>query len=125
MEISLPDERFPPSPSGPCSPPSGGPARAAFGGHRAVQFRYARCTHAQGAAALLPAPAATPTPSPTSTNYNQSAGSSTLNLGSNFLERLGNQAFGGINRVSRTNPGGGGASESAEDCILEIMLGSI
>lgn len=62
-----------------------------------------------------PTPAPSPTPVPTSTNYDQSAGNSTLNLGSGFLERLGNQASGGINRVSRTNPGGGGASESAED----------
>lgn len=62
-----------------------------------------------------PTPSPIPTPSATSTNYNQSAGSSTLNLGSNFLERLGSQASGGVNRVSRTNPGGGGASESAED----------
>ncbi|QAU39209.1 autotransporter outer membrane beta-barrel domain-containing protein [Bradyrhizobium guangdongense] len=62
-----------------------------------------------------PTPSSIPTPSATSTNYNQSADSSTLNLGSNFLERLGSQASGGVNRVSRTNPGGGGASESAED----------
>src|SRR6185369_12148408 len=36
-------------------------------------------------------------------------------LGSNFLERLGNRASGGIDRSLRTNPGGGGASESTED----------
>ena len=36
------------------------------------------------------------------------------NLGSNFLERLGNQASNGFSRLQRTNPGGGGASESAE-----------
>lgn len=62
-----------------------------------------------------PTPTASPTPTPTATNYDQSAGNSALNLGSGFLERLGNQASGGINRVSRTNPGGGGASESTED----------
>lgn len=62
-----------------------------------------------------PTASPTPTPTPTATNYDQSAGNSALNLGSNFLERLGNQASGGINRVSRTNPGGGGASESTED----------
>jgi len=67
------------------------------------------------AASPRPRPTPSPTPSPTSTNYNQSAGSSTLDLSSNFLERLGNQASSGINRSSRTNPGGGGASESAED----------
>lgn len=62
-----------------------------------------------------PTPSPTPVPSPTSTNYDQSTGSSALNLGSNFLERLGNQASGGINRAFRTNPGGGGASASTED----------
>ena len=67
------------------------------------------------APAALPRPRPSPTPSPTSTNYDQSAGNSTLDLGSNFLERLGNRASGGINRSSRANPGGGGASENAED----------
>lgn len=72
-----------------------------------------------------PTPTPTPTPSPTpipmpismptATNYDQSAGNSSLNLGSNFLERLGNQASGGVNRAFRTNPGGGGASASTED----------
>ncbi|MEZ2141390.1 autotransporter outer membrane beta-barrel domain-containing protein [Bradyrhizobium sp. DN5] len=62
-----------------------------------------------------PTPSPTPVPMPTSTNYDQSAGNSTLNLGSGFLERLGNQASSGINRASRTNPGGGGASASTED----------
>lgn len=66
-----------------------------------------------------PTPTPTPTPSPTpvpiATNYDQSAGNSALNLGSNFLERLGNQASGGVNRAFRTNPGGGGAAASTED----------
>ncbi|OKO82861.1 autotransporter outer membrane beta-barrel domain-containing protein [Bradyrhizobium sp. AS23.2] len=62
-----------------------------------------------------PTPSPTPVPVPTSINYDQSAGNSTLNLGSWFLERLGNQASGGFNRAFRTNPGGGGASESTED----------
>ncbi|MBR0927326.1 MULTISPECIES: autotransporter outer membrane beta-barrel domain-containing protein [Bradyrhizobium] len=62
-----------------------------------------------------PTPSPTPMPSPTATNYDQSVGNSALNLGSNFLERLGNQASGGFNRASRTNPGGGGASASTED----------
>lgn len=56
-----------------------------------------------------------PTPSPTSANDDQSAGNSMLDLGSGFLERLGNQASGGFNRALRTNPGGGGASASTED----------
>jgi hypothetical protein len=47
-------------------------------------------------------------------NSNVSSGAAVANLGSSFLERLGNQATGGFNRVSRTNPGGGGASEAAE-----------
>jgi uncharacterized protein with beta-barrel porin domain len=37
-----------------------------------------------------------------------------LNLGSNFLERLGNQATNGFVRESRANPGGGGASETTD-----------
>lgn len=62
-----------------------------------------------------PRPTPSPTPTPSSTNYDQSAGNSALDLGSNFLERLGSQASGGVNRAFRTNPGGGGASVSTED----------
>jgi uncharacterized protein with beta-barrel porin domain len=62
-----------------------------------------------------PSPSPIPIPIPTSINYDQSAGNSTLNLGSGFLERLGNQASGGFNRAFRSNPGGGGASEGTED----------
>ena len=36
------------------------------------------------------------------------------NLGSSFLERLGNQASSGFGRALRTNPGGGGASEATD-----------
>jgi len=36
------------------------------------------------------------------------------NLGSNFLERLGNQASSGFGRALRNNPGGGGASEASD-----------
>ena len=36
------------------------------------------------------------------------------NLGSNFLERLGNRATSGFDKALRSNPGGGGASESTE-----------
>lgn len=43
-----------------------------------------------------------------------SAGSAVVNLGSSFLERLGDQASSGFGRASRTNPGGGGASETLE-----------
>jgi hypothetical protein len=48
-------------------------------------------------------------------NSDVSSGATVANLGSSFLERLANQASGGVNRNSRTNPGGGGASEAAED----------
>ena len=37
-----------------------------------------------------------------------------MNLGSNFLERLGNQATNGFVRSQRTDPGGGGASQATE-----------
>ena len=47
-------------------------------------------------------------------NADLSAGATVTNLGSNFLERLGNQASNGFNRMSRNNPGGGGASEATE-----------
>jgi uncharacterized protein with beta-barrel porin domain len=60
-------------------------------------------------------PRPSPSPTPTSINDDQSAGNTTLDLGSGFLERLGNQASNGFNRSFRTNPGGGGASEAASD----------
>ena len=37
------------------------------------------------------------------------------NLGSNFLERLGNQATNGFGSALRNNPAGGGASESTDE----------
>ncbi len=43
-----------------------------------------------------------------------SAGATVTNLGSNFLERLGNQASYGFGRALRNNPGGGGASEATD-----------
>jgi uncharacterized protein with beta-barrel porin domain len=61
-----------------------------------------------------PTPSPTPVPTPTQINSDVSAGSELLNLGSNFLERLGNQAANGFTRSLRNNPGGGGASEAAE-----------
>jgi uncharacterized protein with beta-barrel porin domain len=72
-------------------------------------------TATPGFAQIAPPVPPPPTPSPTSTNYDQAAGNSTLDLGSGFLERLGNQASGGFNRAFRSNPGGGGASASTED----------
>jgi uncharacterized protein with beta-barrel porin domain len=45
-------------------------------------------------------------------NSTVSAGATVTNLGSNFLERLG--TTNGFSRMLRTNPGGGGASESTD-----------
>jgi hypothetical protein len=42
-------------------------------------------------------------------NSEISAGNQVLNLGSSFLERLGNQATNGFDRSLRNNPAGGGA----------------
>ena len=61
-----------------------------------------------------PTPSPTPSPTPTVINGAVTSGVALTNLGSNFLERLGNQAGNGFNRLQRTNPGGGGASESTE-----------
>lgn len=47
-------------------------------------------------------------------NGDMSSGTQVLDLGSNFLERLGNQATNGFSAMLRGNPGGGGASEAAE-----------
>lgn len=71
-------------------------------------------------AGLLPSRAQTaaviagPGRTPTEVDSNLSAGGSALNLGSNFLERLGEQAGTFYSRSLRTNPDGGGASEEAE-----------
>ena len=61
-------------------------------------------------------PIAPPTPIPTPIMINSmvSSNAALANLGSNFLERLGNQSSNGFNRLQRTNPGGGGASESTD-----------
>ncbi len=61
-----------------------------------------------------PSPTPTPTPSPTAIDHNRSTGNATLDLGSGFLERLGNQASNGFDRTFRNNPGGGGASADTE-----------
>jgi uncharacterized protein with beta-barrel porin domain len=53
-------------------------------------------------------------PSRTDANIDMSAGATLTNLGSNFLERLGDQATNGFARAARNNPGGGGASEATE-----------
>jgi uncharacterized protein with beta-barrel porin domain len=61
-----------------------------------------------------PTASPTPTPIPTVINSTVSSGAALTNLGSSFLERLGNQSSNGFNRLQRTNPGGGRASESTE-----------
>jgi hypothetical protein len=61
-----------------------------------------------------PTPTPVPSPQPTTINSDLSAGAAVANLGSNFLERLGDQASGGFGRASRSNPGGGGASEATD-----------
>jgi uncharacterized protein with beta-barrel porin domain len=62
---------------------------------------------------FLPAPAP-PTPTPGEVNSGVSAGSTVTNLGSNFLERLGDQASSGFRGALRNNPGGGGAAEATD-----------
>ncbi len=59
-----------------------------------------------------PSPSPSPSPAPRMINFDTSSGTTTLNLGTSFLERLGNQASNGFGRTLRTNPGGGGASEA-------------
>lgn len=61
-----------------------------------------------------PIPPPTPIPTPIMVNSMVSSDAALANLGSSYLERLANQSSNGINRLQRTNPGGGGASESTE-----------
>ena len=61
-----------------------------------------------------PTPSPTPMPSPTAMNSTQASGATIANLGSSFLERLGNQASHGFGNTLRNNPGGGGASEATD-----------
>jgi uncharacterized protein with beta-barrel porin domain len=70
--------------------------------------------HAQGF--FVPPPP--PVPSSTSMNATQAAGNTVANLGSSFLERLGNQASHGFGNTLRNNPGGGGASEATDTPLL-------
>ena len=59
-----------------------------------------------------PTPLPSPSPTPTMINSSLSSGATITNLGSTFLERLGTSN--GLSRMLRTNPGGGGASESTD-----------
>jgi uncharacterized protein with beta-barrel porin domain len=51
-------------------------------------------------------------------NSDISAGSTVTNLGSSFLERLGNQATNGFGSAWRNNPGGGGASSGSDTPVF-------
>jgi hypothetical protein len=68
----------------------------------ALVFTVAAARSSVQAQTLTPPPAASPTPSPTPTAINSdlSAGAAVTNLGSNFLERLGNQATNGFGGAS-------------------------
>src|SRR5437763_15716112 len=57
---------------------------------------------------------APPMPSPTGIGSDLSAGAEVANLGSVFLERLGNQSSWGFGRALRDNQGGGGAAATIE-----------
>jgi uncharacterized protein with beta-barrel porin domain len=65
-------------------------------------------------AQIFAGPPPTPVPAASTITSDLSAGSGIANLGSNFLERLGDQATSGFGRASRSNPGGGGASEALD-----------
>jgi uncharacterized protein with beta-barrel porin domain len=80
----------------------------------AVALVFAAAAVSSAHAQLLPAPAPTPTPGITIISSEISVNNAVTNLGSGFLERLGNQATNGGSRIGRTNPAGGGASEAAE-----------
>src|SRR5689334_6496354 len=88
----------------------------------AVTFALALAAVSSPASAQSPTPTPTPTPTPSPTpsptptliNSDISVGSQVQNLGSNFLERLANQATNGFTRSQRTNPDGGGASQATE-----------
>jgi uncharacterized protein with beta-barrel porin domain len=81
----------------------------------ALAVATAPSVHAQ-TGFIPPTPTPAPMPAPTATHINSdiSSGGQVLNLGSNFLERLGNQATNGLNHIWNNNSGGGGASEVTE-----------
>jgi uncharacterized protein with beta-barrel porin domain len=85
----------------------------------AIAFAVAAAPSSVQAQTLTPngslAPRPTPSPTPTAINSDLSAGAAVTNLGSNFLERLGNQATNGLGGALRSNPAGGGASESTDE----------
>jgi uncharacterized protein with beta-barrel porin domain len=88
----------------------------------AIAFALAFAAASPAKAQLFPSPQPTPTPGITIISSDISAGQTVTNLGSNFLERLGNQATNGVNRIGRSNPGGGGASEATDTPKLRAWL---
>jgi uncharacterized protein with beta-barrel porin domain len=88
--------------------------RLAVGMAAALALSLAAISSPASAQFAGPPPPDPPAPSPTQVNSDVSAGSQVLYLGSNFLERLGNQATNGFSRSLRANPDGGGASEATE-----------
>ena len=81
---------------------------------QAVALAFVLAVASSAAQAQTTAPTPTPTPAPTVIDSDRSAGIAVTNLGSNFLERLGNQATNGFRKAVGSNPGGGGASESTD-----------
>ena len=84
---------------------------------RAVALAIVLAVAAMSSAAeaqLVPTPSPTPIPGITIISSDISANQATGNLGSSFLERLAGQGSDGVNRIGRSNPGGGGASQSTE-----------
>ncbi len=102
------------------------PSRARQNGSRRAVAKMVAIAFVLILAAALPSrsvqaqstPTVAPTPLPTLSftdfNSDASAGATVTNLGSNFLERLGNQATNGFGAALRNNPGGGGASVATE-----------
>jgi uncharacterized protein with beta-barrel porin domain len=76
----------------------------------------AASSSAQAQTNLGPFPA--PILTPGLINSDISAGSTVTNLGSSFLERLGNQATNGFGSALRNNPGGGGASSGSDTPVF-------
>jgi uncharacterized protein with beta-barrel porin domain len=67
--------------------------------------------HAQ---VVAPPPPPPPMPAANSVDATLAAGAAVTDLGSSFLERLGNQASHDFGNTLRNNPGGGGASEATD-----------
>jgi uncharacterized protein with beta-barrel porin domain len=81
----------------------------------AVSSAHAQTPTPTSTSTPTPTPTPTPIPIPTVVNSYGASGNAVTNLGSNFLERLGNQASSGASSAARKNPGGGGASEAAAE----------